>query len=85
MYENRRYLIIPASKAEEINFDQVMETSAETLRYSVDGTETFIKYDLPNRSDIYNEEYEELTHEEMLEKLSGSDWSKPVDDGSMPQ
>lgn len=78
MYDNRRYLFIPASIVEQINFEQVMETSAETLRYSVDGTETFVKYDLPNRPDVYNEAYSELTHEEVIEVLASSKWSNPL-------
>jgi len=46
MYENRKYLIIPSSIVDNINFSQVHETSKDTLRYSVDGTKTFVKYDL---------------------------------------
>lgn len=46
MFENRKYLVIPASIVDNINFSQVHETSASTLRYSVDGTQTFVKYDL---------------------------------------
>jgi len=46
MYENRKYLIIPSSIVDNINFTQVHETSKDTLRYSVDGTKTFVKYDL---------------------------------------
>lgn len=46
MYDNRRYLIIPSSIVDDINFSQVHETSKDTLRYSVDGSKTFVKYDL---------------------------------------
>lgn len=46
MYDNRRYLVIPSSIVDDINFSQVHETSKDTLRYSVDGTKTFVKYDL---------------------------------------
>lgn len=46
MYDNRRYLIIPSSIVDDINFSQVHETSKDTLRYSVDGTKTFVKYNL---------------------------------------
>ena len=45
-YENRRYLIIPTSITGSIDFNQVHETSSETLRLSVDGTKTFVKYDV---------------------------------------
>jgi len=46
MYDNRKYLIIPSSIVDNINFTQVHETYKDTLRYSVDGTKTFVKYDL---------------------------------------
>jgi hypothetical protein len=45
-YENRRYLIIPTTITESIDFNQVYETSVETLRLSVDGLKTFVKYDV---------------------------------------
>jgi hypothetical protein len=43
-YNNRRYLIIPSSIVNQIDFSQVMETSVDTLRYSTDKTKTFVKY-----------------------------------------
>lgn len=46
MYENRRYLIIPTSILDDINFNEVQETSADTVRKSVDGTKTFVKYEV---------------------------------------
>lgn len=45
-FPNRRWLIIPASEVQNINFSQVLESSAETLRYSIDGTKTFVKYEI---------------------------------------
>ena len=45
-FPNRRWLIIPIELIESINFNQVLESSPETLRFSVDGTKTFIKYDI---------------------------------------
>lgn len=47
-FENRRWIIINADDVENVNFDQVLESSPETLRYSVDGTKTFIKYNIVN-------------------------------------
>lgn len=46
MFENRRYLIIPISITGSINFNEVIETGAENLTTSVDGTKTFVKYDV---------------------------------------
>ena len=108
MYDNRRYLIIPSSIVDDINFSQVHETSKDTLRYSVDGTKTFVKYNVTvyqedvttttldietneevtttisagtyGRPSIYSEEYSEYTHSEILEVLSGEEWTSPEDD-----
>ena len=80
MYDNRRYLIIPSSIVDDIDFSQVHETSKDTLRYSVDNSKTFVKYDLPNRPSIYSEEYNEYTHEQILEILSGEEWTFPIEE-----
>jgi hypothetical protein len=79
-YENRRYLIIPTTITESIDFSQVHETSVETLRLSVDGLKTFVKYDLPNRPSVYSPEYPEYTHSEILEVLSGEEWTTPMEE-----
>jgi hypothetical protein len=43
MYDNRKYIIFSTSELDKINFDEVLETSAETVRKSVDETKTFVK------------------------------------------
>jgi len=43
-FENRRWLVIPTDKIDDINFDQVLEPNKDSLRKSIDGTETFVKY-----------------------------------------
>lgn len=45
-FPNRRWLVIPADQVENINFNQVLESSTDSLRYSVDGSQTFIKYEV---------------------------------------
>ena len=45
-FENRRWLVIPTNITGSINFDQVLQSNAQTLRLSVDGTKTFIKYEI---------------------------------------
>lgn len=46
MFENRRWLVIPTEEVKNIDFNQVHESSIDSLRYSVDGTKTFIKYEV---------------------------------------
>ncbi len=45
-FENRRWLVIPTTVTGSVDFAQVLEASPETLRCSVDGTETFVKYEV---------------------------------------
>jgi len=47
-YENRKYVIINASEVSSVNFSQVIETSADTLKWSLDGEQTFVKFDIDN-------------------------------------
>ena len=42
---NRRYVIFDASEVNTIDFTQVLQTSAETLRLSIDETKALIKYE----------------------------------------
>lgn len=41
----RTYVILTADEANNINFEQVLETSQSTLRWNNDGTQTFVKYE----------------------------------------
>lgn len=44
-YNNRKITVINASDVSSVDFSQVLETSADTLRYNNDNTKTFVKYD----------------------------------------
>jgi hypothetical protein len=56
-FENRRWLVLPAELTGSINFNQVLEASPSTLRYSVDQTETFVKYDVTVVTASYTQSY----------------------------
>jgi hypothetical protein len=45
MYESRNFAIFSTTEIDKIDFSQVCETSAETLRKSADGSKTFVKWD----------------------------------------
>lgn len=77
MNNDRTYLIIPAASVPQIDFDTVCETSADTLRYSVDGTKTFVKWDgaRPACTEDIEGAQGPYTHAEILEILSGPDWT----------
>ena len=70
---SRKYVIISKDDVSSIDFDQVFETSANTLRYSIDDSQTFVKFkgDTPSFLDAKTQ----YSHSEMLTILSGSDWT----------
>jgi len=69
----RTYCIIDASDVSSVDFSQVAETSTDTLRYSVDGTKTFVKYEGDQPSFLSGKT--EYTHSEILAILSGDEWT----------
>ena len=69
----RNYVIIDASEVSSVDFDQVLETSADTLRYNLAGTQTFVKYEGDTPS--FLEGKTANTHSEMLTILAGSEWT----------
>ena len=69
----RTFVIIDASEVSSVDFDQVVETSADTLRYSLDGTKTFVKYEGTQPFFLLGKT--EYTHEEILNILSGPEWT----------
>jgi len=77
--ENRNYVIFDASEVSEIDFSQVLETSAETLRFSVDGTKTFVKFEgsVPSCLENVTSKSEPYTHSEILEILATEEWTNP--------
>jgi hypothetical protein len=72
---SRNYVIIDASEVSSVDFDQVLETSADTLRYNVAGTQTFVKFEGDTPS--FLEGKTANTHSEMLEILAGEEWTDP--------
>ena len=72
---SRNYVIIDASEVSSVNFDQVLETSADTLRYNLAGTQTFVKFEGDTPS--FLEGKTANTHSEMLEILAGEEWTDP--------
>ena len=71
-----KYIIFDVSELNLIDYNQIVETSSETLRYSIDGTKTFIKWigqeplfisDLTTKSTIYN-------NQDMMTILHTDEW-----------
>ena len=75
--ENRRWVIFDTSETGSIDFSQVMETSVNTLRLNLSGSQTFVKYEGSQPSSVagLSSKSNEYTHEQILNVLTGSEWS----------
>ena len=74
---SRTYVIIDSSEVSSVNFNEVLETSADTLRFSLDGTKTFVKFDGDTPS--FLEGKTQYTHSEILAILAGEEWTGPIE------
>jgi hypothetical protein len=75
-YTNRRFVIFDAAEKDKVDYTQVYETSADTLRLSVDGTKTFVEYDIPLPESVQQLESKSdpLTIEQLLIILDSNEW-----------
>jgi hypothetical protein len=78
-YENRNYMIFNVSELENINFSEVLETSAETVRKSVDEQKTFVKWDGIMPECVTNLVTKEgpYTYDEIILILDTPEWTAP--------
>jgi hypothetical protein len=75
----RTFLIIPVGELNKVDFTQVLETSPDTVRRSVDGTKTFIKWEGVEPSflgDIVGSEGP-YTYSEIISILATPQWTDP--------
>lgn len=78
-YENRKYVIFNVSELGSVDFNEVLETSADSVRKSLDETKTFVKYegDMPSSVSALTSKTSEYSHSEILTVLAGSEWTDP--------
>ncbi len=78
-YENREFIIFNVSELNQIDFTQVLETSVDTVRKSVDLTKTFVKWDgtIPESVNNLTTKEGPYTYDEILTILSTPEWTDP--------
>ena len=54
MKADRKFVILTASEAEDIDFSQVQQTNASGLRWNKTESKTFVKYEGSKPSFLYN-------------------------------
>ncbi len=67
----RKYVIIDSSGVSSVDFSQVLETSAETLRYNNNDTKTFVKFE--GDTPTFLDGKTQYTHSEILAILNNVD------------
>tara|TARA_R100001463_G_C3440925_1_gene212567 strand:- start:257 stop:487 length:231 start_codon:yes stop_codon:yes gene_type:complete len=73
---SRTYVIIEAGDVSSVDFSQVLETSASTLKYNKDDSKTFVKYEGSQPSFLNGKTT--YTHAEILVELAKEDWIKEL-------
>lgn len=73
-------MIFNVSELSNIDFTQILETSAETVRKSVDSTKTFVKWDgvtIPSSVNSLTTKEGPYTYSEILDILATPEWTDP--------
>ena len=72
----RKFIIFDVTELNKINFNEVIEDSPSTLRFSLDGTKTFIKWEDPEPSFLstLSTKSKIYSYEEISEILLTSAW-----------
>jgi len=78
-FENRHYVVFDLTEVDTIDFSEVMETSADTLRRNLANTQSFVKYegDQPPSVVALATKSQEYSHAEILALLAGTEWTDP--------
>lgn len=75
----RNYVVFNISEIDKIDFNEVLETSENTLRKSVDEQLTFVKYDgeMPDSVESLETKQGPYSHYEFLGILNTEVWNNP--------
>lgn len=78
IYEDRNFMIFNVSELPNIDFTQVLETSIDTVRKSLNETKTLVKWDgniIPSSIDNLTTKEGPYTYTEIMSILAGPEWS----------
>ena len=80
--DHRNFMIFNVSELGSVDFNEVLETSQATVRISVDGTQTVLKWNGSEPSFIANlSSYDgPYTHSEILTIMATPAWNDPNPD-----
>lgn len=78
--ENRIFMIFNINELPSIDFNEVLESSIDTVRISIDGTKTFVKWEGLTPQCVLNLTTQEgpYNYSEMLSIISTSEWTNQM-------
>ena len=68
------YIILSDTEVSGINFNEIIEDNIDTLRYSVDGTKTIVKF--KGTTPDFLEGKTQYSHKDILIIVGTSEWNK---------
>jgi len=77
-FDHRNFMIFNVSELGSVNFNEVLETSQDTVRKSVDETKTFVKWEgetIPSSVDSLTTKEGPYHYQDMLTILSTPEWT----------
>lgn len=77
----KEFMIFDCIELVNIDFTEVMETSIETVRKSIDGTKTFVKWDsieIPKSVENLKTKEGPYTYDEISIILQSPEWTKEL-------
>lgn len=74
---SRKYVIINSDEVDSVNFNQVDETNESTLRFSLNGSLTFVKFD-SDTTPSFLEGKTQYSHSEVIDILATEEWTPPI-------
>ena len=74
---NYTYVIVDVSEINNVNYSQVLQTSADTVRKSVDQSKTFVKWDgnIPSCVENLTTKQGPYSYNEILQILATPEWT----------
>lgn len=82
-FDHRNFMIFNVSELGSVNFSEVLETSQDTVRKSVDETKTFVKWEgdiVPPSVDSLTTKEGPYHYEDILTILATPFWTEPEEE-----
>lgn len=74
---SKKYVVILTDELPSVNFNQVLENNASTLRYNIAGDKAILKF--KNETPPFLEGKTQYDHSEIMELLMTPEWTDIID------